>query len=41
MKKILAGFPLEKAVNRDSMANPETISYFVDLAGEFASPAEE
>jgi len=41
VKKILAGFPLEKAVNRDSMANPETISYFVDLAGEFASPAEE
>ena len=35
VKKILAGFPPEKAVNRDSMANPETISCFVDLAGEF------
>ena len=36
VKKILAGFPVEKAVNRDSMANPETISYFADLAREFA-----
>jgi acetoacetyl-CoA synthetase len=36
VKKILAGFPIEKAVNRDSMANPETISYFADLAREFA-----
>jgi len=36
VKKILAGFPPEKAVNRDSMANPETITYFVDLAREFA-----
>ena len=36
VKKILAGFPVEKAVNRDSMANPESISFFIDLAGEFA-----
>ena len=36
VKKILAGFQAEKAVNVDSMANPETISYFVDLAREFA-----
>ena len=36
VKKILAGFPPEKAVNRDSMENPESINYFVELAREFA-----
>ena len=36
VKKILAGFPLEKAVNVDSMANPGAIDYFVDMAREFA-----
>ncbi|MBL7204975.1 MAG: acetoacetate--CoA ligase [Desulfobacteraceae bacterium] len=40
VKKILAGFPADKAVNRDSMANPETISYFVDLAREFGPSSE-
>ena len=40
VKKILAGFSPEKAVNVDSMANPEAISYFVDLAREF-SPASK
>ena len=35
VKKILAGSPPEKAVNRDSMANPGSISFFLDLAKEF------
>ncbi len=32
VKKILTGIPLEKAVNVDSMSNPESIDYFVRLA---------
>jgi acetoacetyl-CoA synthetase len=32
VKKILAGSPVEKAVNVDSMSNPESIEYFVELA---------
>ncbi|MEN8244778.1 MAG: acetoacetate--CoA ligase [Thermodesulfobacteriota bacterium] len=31
--KILSGIPLEKAVNVDSMSNPQAIDYFVKLAG--------
>jgi acetoacetyl-CoA synthetase len=37
VKKILAGFPVEKAVNVDSMSNPESITYFVGMAREFAA----
>ncbi|HIJ36178.1 MAG TPA: acetoacetate--CoA ligase [Deltaproteobacteria bacterium] len=36
VKKILAGFPLEKAVNVDSMANPDSIEYFVEMGRDFA-----
>ena len=32
VKKILLGQPLEKSVNRDSMANPASIDWFVDFA---------
>jgi acetoacetyl-CoA synthetase len=32
VKKILTGVPVEKAVNVDSMANPDSISFFVELA---------
>jgi acetoacetyl-CoA synthetase len=32
VKKILSGVPVEKAVNVDSMANPDSISFFVELA---------
>lgn len=32
VKKVLMGFPLEKAVNLDSMSNPDAMGYFVDLA---------
>jgi len=34
VKKILGGIPVEKAVNVDSMSNPESIEYFVKLAEE-------
>ena len=34
VKKILAGVPVEKAVNVDSMSNPESIDYFVLFAAE-------
>ena len=34
VKKILAGIPVEKAVNVDSMSNPESIDYFVSFAGK-------
>lgn len=32
VKKILMGIPVEKAVNLDSMLNPESINYFVELS---------
>ncbi len=34
VKKILCGIPVEKAVNVDSMSNPDSIEYFVKLAEE-------
>jgi acetoacetyl-CoA synthetase len=34
VKKILSGIPVEKAVNVDSMSNPQSIEYFVGLAGK-------
>ena len=34
VKKILAGVPVEKAVNVDSMSNPESIDYFVRFAAQ-------
>ena len=34
VKKILSGIPVEKAVNIDSMGNPEAIDYFVRLGHE-------
>jgi acetoacetyl-CoA synthetase len=35
VKKILSGTPVEKAVNIDSMSNPESIEFFTKLAKEF------
>ena len=32
IKKILLGQPVEKSVNRDSMANPNSIDWFVEYA---------
>ena len=34
MKKILMGTPAEKAASRGSLANPASLDYFVELAGE-------
>jgi acetoacetyl-CoA synthetase len=36
VKKILAGIPVEKAVNVDSMSNPESIKFFVEFARQLA-----
>ena len=38
VKKILMGMEPEKAVNVDSMANPEVIDYFMALAHEIHGP---
>jgi len=32
VKKLLLGQPLEKVVNREAMANPESLNWFIDLA---------
>ncbi len=36
VKKLLLGFPIEKAISMDAMGNPDSIKYFI----EFASKAE-
>lgn len=36
IKKMLMGFPLEKAVNKDSMSNPDSLEYFIAFAKQFA-----
>jgi acetoacetyl-CoA synthetase len=36
VKRILTGTPPEQAASRDSLANPEALDYFVDLAGKLA-----
>jgi acetoacetyl-CoA synthetase len=33
VKRILSGTPAEQAASRDSLVNPESLDYFVDLAG--------
>ena len=35
VKRILLGHPLDKAVNRDSMANPHSIDWIIAFAGAF------
>ena len=37
VKKILTGVPLEKAVNVDSMGNPESIEFFIEFARQLAA----
>jgi acetoacetyl-CoA synthetase len=37
VKKILMGIPVEKAVNLDSMHNPESINYFVELSHKISN----
>jgi acetoacetyl-CoA synthetase len=34
VKKILTGTPADKAASRDSLANPKSLDYFVELAGK-------
>jgi acetoacetyl-CoA synthetase len=36
VKRILTGTPAEQAASRDSLANPEALDYFVDLAGKLS-----
>ena len=35
IRRILLGHPIEKAVNVDSMSNPESLEYFIELAKSF------
>ena len=37
VKRILAGTPAQQAASRDSLANPEALDYFVELAGKLAN----
>jgi acetoacetyl-CoA synthetase len=39
VKRILSGTPPEQAASRDSLANPEALDYFVDLADRLAQEA--
>jgi acetoacetyl-CoA synthetase len=38
VKRILTGMSVEKAVNLDSMSNPQSIAYFLDMAKEINPP---
>ena len=36
IRKILLGQPIEKVVNRGSVANPDSINYFIGLSKEIS-----
>jgi acetoacetyl-CoA synthetase len=36
VKRILMGTPMEKAASRDSLANPQALDYFVEMAKRLA-----
>ena len=38
VKKILMGADPDRAASRDSLANPESLDYFTELAGRLVSP---
>jgi acetoacetyl-CoA synthetase len=40
VKRILTGTPPEKAASRDSLANPEALDYFVELASALPARPE-
>lgn len=40
VKKLLQGISVEKAISADAMANPQSISYFVDFANTFRASQE-
>ena len=37
IKKLLLGQPLEKVVNRDAMANPACLGWYVEFARHYAA----
>ncbi|MCF8082876.1 MAG: acetoacetate--CoA ligase [Deltaproteobacteria bacterium] len=39
VKKVLMGMPVDTSVNRDSMSNPDSMDYFIELAKELGSSA--
>ncbi len=39
IKKLLLGQPLDKVVNRDAMANPACLPWYVDFAGQYLARA--
>ena len=40
VKRILMGTPPSQAASVESLANPASLDYFVELAGELSSPSE-
>jgi acetoacetyl-CoA synthetase len=41
IRRILLGHPLEKAVNRDSMSNPDSLHFFIELASKLNPVLDE
>ncbi|WP_143416298.1 acetoacetate--CoA ligase [Geobacillus sp. E263] len=41
IRKLLLGFPLEKAVNPGSMANPEALQFFIELSKQLANSKQD
>jgi acetoacetyl-CoA synthetase len=41
VKRILTGTSPERAASRDSLANPEALDYFVELAGKLGASAPD
>ena len=39
VKRILIGTPPEQAASRDSLANPDSLDFFVELSSELATAA--
>jgi acetoacetyl-CoA synthetase len=40
IKKLLLGHPLEKVINKDAMANPECLHWYLEFAQRFSSSTE-
>jgi acetoacetyl-CoA synthetase len=41
IRKLLLGFPLEKAVNPGSMANPEALQFFIELSKQLTNSKQD
>jgi acetoacetyl-CoA synthetase len=37
IKKLLLGHPLEKVINKDAMANPECLHWYLEFASSFSN----